>query len=75
MPYHVGENVGVCFDVFQPKQLPDTWEHDMYDGGPAPMRSTRLSAGGVTSGGKLLIESLDFGVNDADIQVSWPLSS
>ena len=55
--------------VFQPKQLPDMWEHDMYDGGPAPVQRARVTGGGVTSGGKLLIESLDFGVNDADIQV------
>ena len=46
--------------------MPDVWEHDMYDDGPSPaLRSGPISTGA----GKLLIESLDFGVNDADIQV------
>ena len=57
----------------QSRDVPDdVWQHDMYDGGSAPMRrgGGGMNAGGMSGGtGKLLVSNLDFGVNDSDIQV------
>ena len=50
--------------------MPDTWQHDMFDGGSGPVKRG-LSTGSLSMAGqgKLLISNLDFGVNDSDIQV------
>ncbi|CAH1795433.1 unnamed protein product [Owenia fusiformis] len=53
----------------RPKQMPDVWQHDMYEGAASGGR--RTGGGGMVtsnSSGKLLVENLDFGVNDSDIQ-------
>ena len=53
----------------QTTQIPDVWQHDRFEGG-APVGGGGPRRIGGRESGKILISNLDFGVNDADIQVS-----
>ncbi|KAH7949932.1 hypothetical protein HPB49_017141 [Dermacentor silvarum] len=53
----------------QTKELPDRWQHDMYDGVGARRALPGGGLGGAGMGpSKLLVSNLDYGVSDADIK-------
>ena len=49
--------------------MPDKWQHDMYDGVSTSGGGRRSSGATLSTGTKLQISNLDFGVTDADIKV------
>lgn len=56
----------------QPRELPDKWQHDMFEehvGGRAGNSGGNGGGNGGGNSGKLLISNLDFGVSDSDIRV------
>ena len=58
--------------LVQPRELPDKWQHDMFEDGLASASRTRRTGaarGGGEDGGKLLVSNLEFGVSDKDIKV------
>ena len=60
-------NVSINAVLFrQPRNLPEKWDHDMYDG---PDVNAMGGGAGIRSSSKLLISNLDFGVSNADIKV------
>lgn len=60
--------INILFSL-QSREVPDVWQHDLYDGSSG--QSRRGGGGGGQPGGtgKLLVSNLDFGVNDSDIKV------
>ncbi|KAM7393622.1 hypothetical protein PAMP_020479 [Pampus punctatissimus] len=55
----------------RPRELPDKWQHDMFEEHASGHRAPERSAGAERSqenGGKLLVSNLDFGVSDSDMK-------
>lgn len=52
----------------RPRDLPDVWQHDMYNKASGTPKRTSAGATGLSTGSKLHISNLDFGVTESDIQ-------
>lgn len=52
----------------RPRELPDKWQHDMFEDDSGRSRRESPGAGGVENSAKLLLSNLDFGVSNSDIQ-------
>uniref|UniRef100_A0AAQ4NPZ8 RRM domain-containing protein n=1 Tax=Gasterosteus aculeatus aculeatus TaxID=481459 RepID=A0AAQ4NPZ8_GASAC len=55
----------------RPRELPDKWQHDMFEehaGGHRGQSAVAERSVGVDDNGKLLVSNLDFGVSDLDIK-------
>ncbi|XP_072240239.1 aly/REF export factor 2-like isoform X2 [Leuresthes tenuis] len=53
----------------RPRELPDKWQHDMFEEHADEQRRPReVAERTVENGGKLLVSNLDFGVSDSDIK-------
>lgn len=65
------ENNVAAFVSPQPRELPDKWQHDMFeeDAAGGHRGQSARAVRSTESGGKLLISNLDFGVSDSDIKV------
>lgn len=74
-PGHIELNPVLSFVASsQPRELPDKWQHDMFEEQEHPSGHRGLSAGAersVEDSGKLLVSNLDFGVSDTDIKVCF----
>ncbi|XP_018534004.1 THO complex subunit 4 [Lates calcarifer] len=53
----------------RPRELPDKWQHDMFEEHVSGRRGQSAGPeGSVENSGKLLVSNLDFGVSDSDIK-------
>lgn len=52
----------------RPRELPDRWQHDMFEENVGAPRRQVTEGRVVENGCKLLVSNLDFGVSDSDIQ-------
>lgn len=69
---HLEPNNTVFSWSSQPRELPDKWQHDMFEEHAGGRREQSAGAErSVESSGKLLVSNLDFGVSDSDIKVIY----
>ncbi|XP_038064213.1 THO complex subunit 4-A-like [Patiria miniata] len=52
----------------RPKQVPDQWQHDMYEGAGSGRYRTSGTISGQNQQGRLVVSNLDYGVSDDDIK-------